>query len=293
MGLGSFIGSVAGGALSLFGQHKANNHNAALANQMWQNNYAAQKEFVQNGIRWRVDDAKASGIHPLFALGASGSSFNPVNTQSYFENEYSGLGSTLQSMGQNIDRAKEAKITPAERAINELRQNELYDLEVRQKEANIALTQAEISATQARTQQRVPPLPAAFGDNGELISGQSQSSFYPNSMTQNMPVDVPSSYGSGAVQAGVQPMYTLYGSGEKVHVYPNKDLMDYISERRESSAYFATAILDDFYNNRISLPQPKSGYKWSFSPISLTFRQVPVNDKSYTVYEDMYSDFYK
>lgn len=43
--------------------------NTALKNakhQMGQN-----KEFAQKGIRWKVADAKAAGIHPLYAMGAS------------------------------------------------------------------------------------------------------------------------------------------------------------------------------------------------------------------------------
>jgi hypothetical protein len=34
-------------------------------------NIAMQKEFAQQGIGWKVADAKKAGIHPLFALGAS------------------------------------------------------------------------------------------------------------------------------------------------------------------------------------------------------------------------------
>ena len=39
--------------------------------------YKRQKEFTQNTIGWRVADAKRSGIHPLFALGATPNSFSP------------------------------------------------------------------------------------------------------------------------------------------------------------------------------------------------------------------------
>lgn len=37
-----------------------------------------QREFAQNAIRWRVADAKAAGIHPLAALGASVPSGQPL-----------------------------------------------------------------------------------------------------------------------------------------------------------------------------------------------------------------------
>lgn len=40
-------------------------------------NYERQKEFAQNSIQWRVNDAKAAGLHPLFALSGGGASFSP------------------------------------------------------------------------------------------------------------------------------------------------------------------------------------------------------------------------
>ena len=35
----------------------------------WQKNYNAQKEFAQNSIQWRVQDAQKAGLHPLYAMG--------------------------------------------------------------------------------------------------------------------------------------------------------------------------------------------------------------------------------
>ncbi len=47
-------------------------------------NLAAQKEFAQNSIQWRVNDAKAAGLHPLAALGSNGTTYTPsaVSSQS-------------------------------------------------------------------------------------------------------------------------------------------------------------------------------------------------------------------
>ena len=39
--------------------------------EMWERNYNAQKEFAQNSIQWRVQDAQKAGIHPLYAMGNS------------------------------------------------------------------------------------------------------------------------------------------------------------------------------------------------------------------------------
>jgi len=44
---------------------------------MHNQNIQLQKDFAQHGIRWRVEDAKAAGIHPLAAVGAAGASYSP------------------------------------------------------------------------------------------------------------------------------------------------------------------------------------------------------------------------
>lgn len=40
-------------------------------------NYERQKEFAQMGIQWRVKDAQAAGLHPVFALGGGGAAYSP------------------------------------------------------------------------------------------------------------------------------------------------------------------------------------------------------------------------
>lgn len=41
-------------------------------------NLANQREFAQHGIQWRVADAKAAGLHPLFALSGGGAAYAPA-----------------------------------------------------------------------------------------------------------------------------------------------------------------------------------------------------------------------
>lgn len=57
------------------------------------------KEFAQQGIRWKVEDAKAAGLHPLAALGAQTSSFSPVSVGT------PSLGEGVAGAGQDISRA--------------------------------------------------------------------------------------------------------------------------------------------------------------------------------------------
>lgn len=71
---------------------------------------AKQEEFAQHGIRWRVEDAKRAGIHPIYALGASGPTYSPV-----------GLGQNdtaagFADAGQSFSRAIDATRPASERA---------------------------------------------------------------------------------------------------------------------------------------------------------------------------------
>ena len=87
--IGALAGSVASG---LFGrsQQKAN--------------LKAQREFAQHGIRWKVEDAKAAGLHPLAALGAQTHSFSPTV-----------VGDSFAQAGQSIGRAIDSTRTHDER----------------------------------------------------------------------------------------------------------------------------------------------------------------------------------
>lgn len=90
--------SLLGGALSSHSSRSAARRNEA-----------AQREFAQQGIRWKVADAKAAGIHPLYALGASTHSFTPSHVGD------TSMGSGLAAAGQDIGRAITATQTQEER----------------------------------------------------------------------------------------------------------------------------------------------------------------------------------
>lgn len=71
-------------------------------------NAAAQREFAQKGIQWRVADAKKAGISPEFALGGGGASFTPTYTGGK-------TGDMIADAGQNIARAALASSTKEDR----------------------------------------------------------------------------------------------------------------------------------------------------------------------------------
>lgn len=96
---------AAGAAL----QHEGDKQSARIAGQKENRDIALQKEFAQNGIRWKMEDAKRAGVHPLAALGASGASYSPVSV-----GDTSG-GTAMSNLGQNLTRAAMATRSTDER----------------------------------------------------------------------------------------------------------------------------------------------------------------------------------
>lgn len=141
-------GAITGGIFGLAGGALSNEANAdAVRRQI-----KYQREFAQHGIRWRVEDAKAAGLHPLYALGAQTPSYSPVMAQD-------SIGPALADMGQNITRAVAAQQTKQERT--------LQDLAIMQAMKALDETDARIGVLQAerdklRSDQLGAALPISF-----------------------------------------------------------------------------------------------------------------------------------
>lgn len=80
-----------------------------LAQDNARKNRNLQREFAQSGIQWKVADAKAAGVHPLYALGASTHSFSPVSA-----------GSDLGGAGESVGRAIHSTMAPDERGASKV-----------------------------------------------------------------------------------------------------------------------------------------------------------------------------
>lgn len=96
--IGAAAGDLLGGALD----RRSREQEASLNRHM-------QYEFAKKGIQWRVADAEAAGIHPLYAIGANVPTYTPVRGAG-------GLGRSIAAAGQNIGRAIEAHYSTEERA---------------------------------------------------------------------------------------------------------------------------------------------------------------------------------
>lgn len=157
MGLGSIISAGASLLGGLFGQNKQE--------KMADKNIQLQKDFAQQGIRWKVDDAKAAGIHPLYALGANTTSFSPVSIGN-------DLANGIAASGQDIARAVDATRTNGERTSAVAKT--MQDLSLQRMGLENELLSAQIAKVRQAGQ---PPARPAADDttNAYLIPGQGQT----------------------------------------------------------------------------------------------------------------------
>lgn len=110
------LGSLFSAGASLLGGFLGRNEakeTRELQQQQLARNEALQREFAQNGIQWRVEDAKKAGIHPIYALGGSGASFTPSSAN--FTADTS-LPNAFAQAGQDIGRSIQATRSAPERA---------------------------------------------------------------------------------------------------------------------------------------------------------------------------------
>lgn len=162
------LGQLAGGLSGLFG---GGNNNAALnasrinADQ----DRAFQLAAATQGIRWKVNDAKAAGIHPLYALGAP--TFNPSPTSLMSDGgSSSNMGASLAAMGQGVERALMAAAPQEERDATIMTQLGLERAQLQNE-----LLRTQIASIAARTQADQIGPPGASLKPAGMIDGQTGS----------------------------------------------------------------------------------------------------------------------
>lgn len=128
------------------------------------NNVAMQKEFAQNGIRWKIADAKASGVHPLYALGAQTQGFSPVTNA---HTPDTSMGDAMGQMGQNISRAVAQTKTASEK--------EFAALQMASARADLDGKLLHNQLLQSQIKSAVSPNQPAFPGSDNFIPGQGNS----------------------------------------------------------------------------------------------------------------------
>lgn len=166
--IGELIGAAGSLLGGLFGKSSADK---AADSQLKANreNIAMQKEFAQQGIQWRVKDARDAGLSPLAALGANTISFSP---SSVGISPDTSMATAVANAGQDIGRAVDATRTGSAKV--DAYQKTLMDLSLQRGQL-----ENELLATQiAKTRQPAVQAPMPAPDQRWLVDGQGQTQQY-------------------------------------------------------------------------------------------------------------------
>lgn len=272
--VGSIAGPLIGGLINRSSNNSAGDQNAAL-----------QREFAQNGIRWRVEDAKAAGLHPLAALGAQTTSFAP----SYVGD--TSLGNAVAGMGQDISRAYEATRTGRERlaeraevarrqaridAMNEKK----HSLDVQRLELENALLAADLAKKQAAPNPPMPDSATAYPIKSAPSVGAVR--IEPSTAKSSRP-GVPSleaSKGPGFVERRIGG--TKFGTTIEV---PNEELSQGLESMGPfgwlaTPAHSAMRAVDKLlYGNPETKPKDGPGYTWKWDKWQQNWEAVPTSKR--------------
>lgn len=259
-----FLGNIGSGILNYLGGQDAN----AINRQNAERNIELQREFAQHGIRWKVADAQAAGIHPLYALGASTSSFSPVSVGA--TNAMSPLAEMSSKMGQDLSRAVDSKRTGEERVAARL-QTAGAGLELENMKLRNDLLRAQIAKINQAGQ---PPAMPDSPDN-YLIPGQGDSRLVKPKALEVAPghPGQPSVEGGAIADAGYARTPTGWAP------VPSKD----VKERIEDNWYpeFMWSMRNmiipstQFFGQNPPPFKPRAGHVWRFNPVAGEYQEVP------------------
>jgi len=222
---------------------------------MAKKNIAMQKEFAQQGIRWKVEDAKAAGLHPLAALGAQTTSFSPVSIGG------NDIGTGLAAAGQDISRGINATRSAGERV--DAYSKTIQDLNIQRMGLENQLLGAQIAKI---NQAGTPPAMPSSSDR-MLIDGQGNSPLVkvePLEQTAVAP-------GQPSIEAGANPEM---GFGRTQHGWTplrSKAFQDRSEEDLLASVQWnirnrLSPALGQ-YNPPQNIPMEKGEY-WHYNPIT-------------------------
>lgn len=267
--LGSLISagtSILGGLLGKSSADATREAQQAMADK----NIAMQREFAQNGIQWRVADAKAAGIHPIYALGSGGASFSPVSAA--FQSDTS-LPNALASAGQDVGRAIDKTRTASQRM--DARGEAATALQLEGLKLDNDLKRAEIASKTARLRadQVGPPMPASA--DAYLIPGQSQSGLIKQKPLELSPAPSGAPHAEGGAHSDVGYARTVSGGYAPV---PSKDAKDRNEDMLIPELLWAwrNNILPNFKDTYRKPPpfDPGPGREWRWSYSGQEYRSV-------------------
>lgn len=247
--VGESYGGIFSQADARNAQLEANATNMAISREQM----AKQEEFAKHGLRWKVADAKAAGIHPLYALGAQGASYSPVSVH----NEPVSSGLDLRDAGQNISRAIQSTRTAEER--------QLANIQLSSAQAGLdgQLIDNQIKASELRRMNQTgPPFPGSTN----FMPGQGNSG-----LVNDVPLErVNSQPGSPQQEAGWTPDMGYLRTSTGLVPVPGKDAKERIEDSapHEWSHFFRNNVMPNFGGGdpppKNMLPKGAHYWDWSY-----------------------------
>lgn len=228
--------------------------------------YERQKEFAQMGIRWKMDDARAAGLHPVAALGGTGSMYSPSAAVSgQFTADKPGFV-TRQSSGSGLDGQNTLR---AEMAAKTDVEKEMEALALRRGQLQNALLEGQVAAQWSSVMGQPPgtPGPVSIGPRPAPVGAIKVE---PSKVTSRQP-------GHSGMEAGSTPAGKSFdlGGGLKIAL-PSQAASESFESMGPLSAPLAMTIgaARRWWHGpetQPSLSAPQ-GSQWVWSPWSQSFR---------------------
>lgn len=280
MGAGALLSGI-GSIGSLFGGSSKSALRAQenIAGQ----NLKMQEAFAKEGIRWRVDDAKKAGIHPLYALGASIPSYSPstyIPGDSGPKRDYGsalrGLGQASQDLGRAID---------AGRTSHERTDARLQELALTRGELENDLLRSQI----ARLNQPTIPTPSL---SRQFMPGQSD--IEKNALVVHKPLEVTRSHPTNPSQEPHPIIDTGFvRTNTGLAPVPSKDVKERIEDQFVPEAMWAlrnhlVPNLGSMDNAPPSSMLPQGAYSWRWEHSRQEWQPVYRRPRSKPSYESFW-----
>lgn len=259
------LGSLISAGANLLGGILGNNQQEKNA----ERNIQLQKDFAQQGIRWKVEDAKAAGIHPLYALGANTTSFAPVSVGS-------DLSTGISNMGQDLSRAINSTRTEGERT--SAYSKTAQELQLRNMSLQNDLLASQIAKiNQTGTPPALPGSPTLIPGQGQTASGNPawMKDFEP--LLQAKPAEVvPGVPGSPQVEPGVITSVRHARTGSGYEPVPSTQMKQAIEDDMISEIMWSIKNrIAPMFGVNVSPPAAPLGKDefWKYNPFAFEYQK--------------------
>lgn len=255
---------------------KENNKNRSHQDATNQANYEMQKEFAMNGIRWKAEDARQAGIHPLAAMGAQGYQASPSHVSS--PPDYS-AGNAVRNFGQDISRSINSTMTPEERTYKALQVESLA--------LDNAMKKKELEGFNS------PGLPSNSALGSHLLGANPLNYHNQSAYVQEDPTRRShSATGKPYQAAGNYNDYVFAKTATGLHPVPSKEMQEAIEDKFIPETLWSVRnyLHPTFSPNHRKLHKPSlkdhplpPGYDWEWKPVAAEWR--PYKQKGRTLWQ--------